>query len=78
MSVRVFIYAYRKPGLDLRTFEDHYEAHIHLIELFSATPFPYISRARTSRAVLFKIQQRNSNNSRIRFIVPFAIGSISE
>ncbi|OJJ70164.1 hypothetical protein ASPBRDRAFT_32040 [Aspergillus brasiliensis CBS 101740] len=46
MSVRVLIYAYRKPGLDLQTFKDRYEAHIELVKRLSGDDFP-LSHKRT-------------------------------
>ncbi|CEJ59400.1 hypothetical protein PMG11_08025 [Penicillium brasilianum] len=40
MSVKVFIYAYRKPGLSLEDFKTHYEAHVDLIKRLSGDDFP--------------------------------------
>ncbi|GKZ19895.1 hypothetical protein AbraIFM66951_007731 [Aspergillus brasiliensis] len=44
MSVRVFIYAYRKPGLSLATFRERYEAHINLVKRLSGDDFPLSHR----------------------------------
>ncbi|KAJ5368334.1 uncharacterized protein N7496_008094 [Penicillium cataractarum] len=40
MSVTVFIYAYRKPGLSLEDFKTHYEAHVDLIKRLTGDDFP--------------------------------------
>jgi hypothetical protein len=40
MSVKVFIYAYRKPGLSLDDFKKHYEGHVDLIKRLSGEVFP--------------------------------------
>ncbi|PYI09517.1 hypothetical protein BO78DRAFT_394955 [Aspergillus sclerotiicarbonarius CBS 121057] len=40
MSVRVFIYGYRKPGLSLATFRERYEAHVELVKRLSTDDFP--------------------------------------
>lgn len=40
MSIKVFIYAYRKPGLSLEDFKTHYEAHVDLIKRISGNDFP--------------------------------------
>ena len=40
MSVKVFIYAYRKPGLPLEEFKTHYEAHVELIKRLTGDDFP--------------------------------------
>ncbi|KAL3258929.1 hypothetical protein ABHI18_005651 [Aspergillus niger] len=39
MSVRVLIYAYCKPGLDLQIFKDCYKAHIKLVKYLSGNDF---------------------------------------
>ncbi|RDH36596.1 EthD domain-domain-containing protein [Aspergillus welwitschiae] len=46
MTVRVFIYGYRKPGLSLSTFRERYEAHIDLVRRISGEDFP-LSHRRT-------------------------------
>ncbi|PWY81597.1 hypothetical protein BO94DRAFT_146398 [Aspergillus sclerotioniger CBS 115572] len=46
MPVRVFIHAYRKPGLSLATFRERYDAHIELVKRISTDLFP-ISHKRT-------------------------------
>lgn len=56
MSVRVFVYAYRKPGLSLEDFKKHYEAHIDLIKDIAGDDFPlshkrsYIARSTVDAA----------------------------
>jgi hypothetical protein len=40
MSVRVLIYAYRKPGLSLEDFKKHYEEHVNLIKRLVGDDFP--------------------------------------
>ncbi|KAJ5176256.1 uncharacterized protein N7482_002133 [Penicillium canariense] len=40
MSVKVFIYAYRKHGLSLEDFKTHYEAHVDLVKRISGDDFP--------------------------------------
>lgn len=40
MSVRVFIYAYRKPGLSLQDFKRFYENHVKLIKDITGDDFP--------------------------------------
>ncbi|KAJ5261398.1 hypothetical protein N7478_011993 [Penicillium angulare] len=40
MSVRVLIYAYRKPGLSLEDFKNHYDSHIDLIKRITGDNFP--------------------------------------
>jgi hypothetical protein len=40
MSVRVFIYAYRKPGISLEEFKRRYEAHVELVKRISGEDFP--------------------------------------
>ncbi|KAJ5626668.1 hypothetical protein N7528_004095 [Penicillium herquei] len=40
MSVRSFIYAYRKPGLSLTEFKTHYEAHAALLKEIAGEDFP--------------------------------------
>ncbi|KAJ5702598.1 hypothetical protein N7488_010146 [Penicillium malachiteum] len=39
MSVRSFIYAYRKPGLSLAEFKTHYEAHAALLKEIAGEDF---------------------------------------
>jgi hypothetical protein len=41
MSVKAFIYAYRKPGLSLEDFKTHYEAHVELIKRLTGDDFPF-------------------------------------
>lgn len=51
MTLKVFIYAYRKPGISLEDFKKHYEAHVELIKRLSGDDFPlshkrnYIARS---------------------------------
>jgi EthD domain len=65
MSVKVFIVAYRKPGLSLEEFKKHYEAHIDLIKRLSGDDFPlshrrsYISRT-TVETALADVTARNA------------------
>ncbi|OGM44708.1 hypothetical protein ABOM_007352 [Aspergillus bombycis] len=40
MSLKVLIYAYRKPGISLEDFKKHYEAHVDLIKHLSGEDFP--------------------------------------
>jgi hypothetical protein len=40
MSVRVFIYAYRKPGISPEEFKKHYEAHVDLVKRLAGEDFP--------------------------------------
>ena len=40
MSVRVLIYAYRKPGLSLEDFKTHYEEHVKLVRQIAGDDFP--------------------------------------
>ena len=40
MSVRVLIYAYRKPGVSLEDFKKHYEEHVNLIKKLVGDEFP--------------------------------------
>ncbi|RAL10417.1 uncharacterized protein BO97DRAFT_406911 [Aspergillus homomorphus CBS 101889] len=40
MAVRVFIYAYRKPTIDLPTFKARYEAHVQLVPRLAGEDFP--------------------------------------
>lgn len=40
MSLRVLIYAYRKPGISLEEFKKHYEAHVDLVKRISGDDFP--------------------------------------
>jgi hypothetical protein len=40
MSVKVFIYAYRKTGISLEDFRTHYEAHVELIKRLTGEVFP--------------------------------------
>ncbi|KAJ5673844.1 hypothetical protein N7462_009283 [Penicillium macrosclerotiorum] len=50
MSLKAFIYAYRKPGISPEDFKRHYEAHIDLVKRISEDDFPlshkrsYLSR----------------------------------
>ncbi|KUL85273.1 hypothetical protein ZTR_07977 [Talaromyces verruculosus] len=54
MSVRVLIYAYRKPSLSLEDFKKHYEEHVNLIKRLTGDDFPlshkryYIARTLVS------------------------------
>lgn len=40
MSLKVFIYAYRKPGLSVEDFRKHYEDHVDLVKRLSGEDFP--------------------------------------
>ncbi|KAJ6078198.1 uncharacterized protein N7446_001134 [Penicillium canescens] len=40
MSLKVFIYAYRKPGLSLEEFKKHYKDHVDLVKRLSGEDFP--------------------------------------
>src|ERR1700722_15871614 len=44
MSVRAFLFAYRKPGLSPEDFKRHYEAHIDLIKRLVGNDFPLSHR----------------------------------
>ncbi|GAB1200349.1 hypothetical protein APSETT444_009719 [Aspergillus pseudonomiae] len=44
MSLKVLIYAYRKPGLSLEEFKKHYEAHVDLVKHLSGEDFPLSHR----------------------------------
>ncbi|PWY78257.1 hypothetical protein BO70DRAFT_60504 [Aspergillus heteromorphus CBS 117.55] len=46
MSVKVLIFAYRKPGLSLSTFREIYEAHVDLVKRITGDDFP-LSHRRT-------------------------------
>ncbi|KAJ6029809.1 EthD domain-containing protein [Penicillium canescens] len=56
MSLKVFIYAYRKPGLSLEEFKKHYKDHVDLVKRLSGEDFP-ISHKRSYVA-------RNTRNRR--------------
>ncbi|KAJ5116576.1 hypothetical protein N7456_000924 [Penicillium angulare] len=40
MSVKVLIYAYRKPGMSLEDFKTNYDSHIDLIKRLTGDDFP--------------------------------------
>lgn len=46
MTLKVFIYAYRKLGLSIEDFKKHYEAHVGLVKSLSGEDFP-LSHKRT-------------------------------
>ncbi|KAJ6088552.1 hypothetical protein N7486_009813 [Penicillium sp. IBT 16267x] len=46
MSLKVFVHAYRKPGLSLEDFKKHYEDHVELVKRLSGENFP-LSHKRT-------------------------------
>jgi hypothetical protein len=56
MSVRAFLFAYRKPGLSPEDFKRHYEAHIDLVKRLAGNDFPlshrrsYIARSTVEAA----------------------------
>ncbi|KAI3008351.1 hypothetical protein CBS147482_5387 [Aspergillus niger] len=67
MSVRVIIYAYRKPGLDLQIFKDRYEAHIELVKRLSGDDFPLShKRMYIARTTIKNSQTEESNNNSTR------------
>ncbi|PWY75705.1 hypothetical protein BO83DRAFT_377489 [Aspergillus eucalypticola CBS 122712] len=67
MSVRVIIYAYRKPGLDLHTFKERYEAHIQLVKRLSGDDFPLShKRMYIARTTIENPQAGENNNNSTR------------
>lgn len=44
MSLKAFIYAYRKPGLSLEDFKKHYENHAELVKHISGEHFPLVHK----------------------------------
>ncbi|GLB07563.1 hypothetical protein ABZX51_007354 [Aspergillus tubingensis] len=67
MSVRVIIYAYRKPGIDLQTFKDRYEAHIQLVKRLSGDDFPLShKRMYIARTTIENPQAGENNNNSTR------------
>ncbi|PYH30088.1 EthD domain-containing protein [Aspergillus neoniger CBS 115656] len=67
MSVRVIIYAYRKPGLDLQTFKERYEAHIQLVKRLSGDDFPLShKRMYIARTTIENPQAGENNNNSTR------------
>ncbi|GAQ44856.1 hypothetical protein AKAW_04725 [Aspergillus niger] len=76
MSVRVIIYAYRKPGLDLQTFKERYEAHIGLVKRLSGDDFPLShKRMYVARTTIEQPQagEGNSNNSNRNALTPATV-----
>ena len=62
MSVRVIIYAYRKPGLDLQTFKERYEAHIQLVKRLSGDDFPLSHKRMYIARTTIEDPQAGENN----------------
>jgi hypothetical protein len=58
MSLKVFIYAYRKPGLSLDYFKKHYEDHVDLVKRLFREYFLISHSAATSRAILSRSPPR--------------------
>ncbi|GKZ72971.1 hypothetical protein AnigIFM60653_002039 [Aspergillus niger] len=74
MSVRVIIYAYRKPGLDLQTFKDRYEAHIELVKRLSGDDFPLShKRMYVARTTIENPQTGENNNSTRNALTPATV-----
>lgn len=75
MSVRVLIYAYRKPGLSLEDFKKHYEEHVNLIKRLTGDDFPlshkrhYIARNVVSSedSKTITVTERNATTPAIVF-----------
>lgn len=73
MSVRVLIYAYRKPGLSLEDFKKHYEEHVNLIKRLTGDDFPlshkryYIARSVVSDVNKNTATERNPTTPAIVF-----------
>ncbi|GCB21694.1 hypothetical protein AAWM_04579 [Aspergillus awamori] len=74
MSVQVIIYAYRKPGLDLQTFKDRYEAHIELVKRLSGDDFPLShKRMYVARTTIENPQTGENNNSTRNALTPATV-----
>ncbi|KAJ5112289.1 hypothetical protein N7532_000334 [Penicillium argentinense] len=50
MTVKVLIYAYRKPGLSIEEFKKRYETHAALVKQLAGADFPFVTNAPTSPA----------------------------
>ncbi|PYH90411.1 hypothetical protein BO71DRAFT_402234 [Aspergillus ellipticus CBS 707.79] len=74
MSVRVFIFAYRKPGLSLSAFRERYEAHIDLVKRIATVDFPlshrrsYIARTELTSPLEGTNSTRNANTPATVFV----------